>query len=78
MKFTYIRTIMLLILLAAGFIGCEVAGELVDDTHTIELGRAEFADVKLDMGVGELSLQEEPGNSWRLTSGITSTTGNPK
>ncbi len=56
MKFTNIRKIILVILLAAGFVGCEVAGEIIDDTHTIELGRAEFADVKLDMGVGELNL----------------------
>lgn len=57
MNFTNIRKIMLVILLAAGFVGCEVAGEFIDDTHTIELGKAEFADVKLDMGVGELSIQ---------------------
>ncbi len=47
---------MLVILLAAGLVGCEVAGQIIDDTHTIELGRAEFVDVKLDMGVGELDL----------------------
>jgi len=57
MKFKDMRKIMLVILLAAGFVGCEVAGELVDDTETIDLGSAEFADVKLDMGVGELRLQ---------------------
>jgi hypothetical protein len=56
MELTNIRKIILVILLAAGFVGCEVAGEIIDDTHTIELGKAEFADVKLDMGVGELSL----------------------
>ncbi len=56
MKFTNIGTIMLVILLAAGFVGCEVAGQIIDDTHTIELGKAEFVDVKLDMGVGELGL----------------------
>lgn len=56
MKLTNMRNIMLVILLAAGFVGCEVAGELIDDVHTIELGKAEFADVKLDLGVGELNL----------------------
>jgi hypothetical protein len=56
MKFRDIKKIMLVVLFAAGFVGCEVAGEMVDDTHTIELGRAEFAEVKLDMGVGELTL----------------------
>lgn len=57
MKITNMRKIMLVVLLAAGFVGCEVAGSLIDETHTIELGKAEFVDVKLDMGVGELSLQ---------------------
>ena len=57
MKFKDMRKIMLVILLAAGLVGCEVAGELVDETKTIDLGSAEFADVKLDMGVGELRLQ---------------------
>ncbi|MGD8536016.1 MAG: toast rack family protein [Candidatus Aminicenantes bacterium] len=56
MKFANIRKITLVILLAAGFVGCEVAGQMIDDTHTIELGRAEFVDVKLDMGVGEMNL----------------------
>ncbi len=56
MKFTNIRKITLVILLAAGLVGCEVAGQIIDDTHSIELGGAEFVDVKLDMGVGELSL----------------------
>ncbi len=56
MKFTYIRATLLVILLAAGFVGCEVAGQIIDDIQTIELGKAEFVDVKLDMGVGELDL----------------------
>ena len=57
MKIKVMRNIMMVILIAAGFVGCEVAGELVDETETIELGSAEFANVKLDIGVGELRLQ---------------------
>jgi hypothetical protein len=57
MEFKDMRNITLVILLAAGLVGCEVAGELVDVNEIVELGSAEFADVKLDMSVGELRLQ---------------------
>ncbi|MDH4258455.1 MAG: toast rack family protein [Candidatus Aminicenantes bacterium] len=43
--------------IAAGLVGCEVAGEMVEDSQTIALGRAESAEVKLDIGVGELKIQ---------------------
>ncbi len=57
MKIKKIRHIMILVLLTAGLVGCEVAGQLLEDTRTVELDSAEFADVKLDMGVGELRVQ---------------------
>lgn len=39
MQFVKIRKIMLVALLVGGFVGCEVAGELQEDTRTIELGK---------------------------------------
>jgi hypothetical protein len=45
------------VLITSGLVGCEVAGEMVEDSQTIELGRAESAEVKLDIGVGELRIQ---------------------
>lgn len=54
MKMKNIRHIAIAAVLAAGLVGCEMAGELLEDTRTVELGGAEFADVKLDIGVGEL------------------------
>jgi len=45
------------VLIAAGLVGCEVAGEMVEDSKTVELGRAKTAEVKLDIGVGELRIQ---------------------
>lgn len=45
------------VLITAGLVGCEVAGEMVEDSQTVELGRAKTAEVKLDIGVGELKIQ---------------------
>ncbi len=57
MKINNIRNITIIVILAIGLVGCEVAGELLEDTRSVELEGAEFADVKLDMGVGELRIQ---------------------
>lgn len=49
--------LLVVVLVAAGFIGCEMAGELVEESEVVELGEIESADVNLDMGVGEMRLQ---------------------
>jgi hypothetical protein len=49
--------IWIIALIAAGLVGCEAAGEMIEESQTIELGRAESAEVKLDIGVGELRIQ---------------------
>lgn len=57
MKIKNVRYVTIIVLLSVGLVGCEVAGQLLEDTRTVELDGAEFADVKLDMGVGELRIQ---------------------
>ncbi len=57
MKIKNIRYIAITVILTAGLAGCEMAGELLEDTRSVELGGAEVADVILDIGVGELRIQ---------------------
>lgn len=48
--------IFFLILSITGMLACVKVGELVEDTHTVQLGAAESVELELDMGAGELVL----------------------
>lgn len=54
MRFVYILISFLMI---GGVVGCVAVGELKEETHSVELGEAETAEVKLRMGQGELVVQ---------------------
>lgn len=57
MRFVEILKIFLLILLVGGGIACQVAGEMVEETRTIELGKAKHVELELKMGAGVLKVQ---------------------
>ena len=61
MQFVKIQKIMLVALLVGGLVGCKVAGELQEDTRTIELGKAESVELRLNMAAGVLRLQGGAG-----------------
>jgi len=57
MRFFKNLKIFLLILFVGGFVGCEVAGDMQEETRSVELGSAESVEINLKIAVGELRLQ---------------------
>ena len=57
MRFFKSLKIFLIIFLVGGFVGCEVAGEMLRETRSVELGRAESVEINLKIAVGELRIR---------------------
>ncbi|MGB2763592.1 MAG: toast rack family protein [Candidatus Aminicenantaceae bacterium] len=57
MRFFKSLKIFLIIFLVGGFVGCKVAGDMQEETRSIELGSAESVEINLKIAVGELRVR---------------------
>ena len=57
MRFNQLPKILLLVFLVGGIGACVAAGELIEETQTVELGEVESVELDLDIGAGTLKVQ---------------------